>query len=100
MKKLFQSILALTTSMAMAHDANVIPFQGQLANQAGQPLSPTNAVTVVFRLYRAPVGGVAIWEESQPNISVSAGRFGALLGSRTELPGPTNFNATLYLGIT
>src|SRR6266542_4042460 len=94
-------ILSLVLSFGVfAQEANVIPVQGQLANQAGQPLSPSNAVTVVFRLYRVPIGGVAIWEESQPNISVNAGRFSVLLGSRTELPGTTNFNATLYLGIT
>lgn len=83
-----------------AQDANVIPFQGQLANQAGQPLSPTNAVTLVIRLYNAPVGGMAIWEESQPGVSVNAGRFSVLLGSRTMLPAQSYFNSTLYLGIT
>jgi microcystin-dependent protein len=99
--KNFVLILGFVCCAAVAaQDSSVIPFQGQLADQAGQPLSPTNAVTVVFRLYRVPVGGVAIWEESQPNISVIAGRFSVILGSRTELPGPTNFNATLYLGIT
>jgi len=79
---------------------DVIPFQGQLANQSGQPLSPTNAVTLVLRLYQVPVGGVAIWEEAQPNISVNAGRFGVLLGSRQALPDKSYFNATLYLGVT
>ena len=80
--------------------ANVIPFQGQLANQAGQPLSPTNPSTLVFRLYRQAVGGIAIWEESQPNLSISAGRFSVLLGSRTELPAAPNFNTTFCLSIT
>src|SRR5882724_4489262 len=93
--------LTILAGILRAQDSgNLIPFQGQLANQTGQPLSPSNAVTLVFRLYRAPVGGVAIWEESQPNISVNGGRFSVLLGSRTELPSPTNFNATLYLGLT
>jgi hypothetical protein len=96
--------LLLCCGLALSHayaqiSGNVIPFQGQLANQAGQPLSPTNAVTLVFRLYQVPVGGTAIWEESQPNISVNAGRFSVLLGSRTQLPASTYFNATLYLGI-
>ncbi len=79
---------------------NVIPFQGQLANQSGQPLSQPSPGTLVFRLYRQAVGGGALWEESQPNISVNAGRFSVLLGSRTELPDAPNFNTTLYLGIT
>jgi hypothetical protein len=92
--------MATVCGLHAQDSANVIPFQGQLANQAGQPLSPTNAVTLVFRLYQVPVGGVAIWEESQPNISVNAGRFSVLLGSRTLLPAQTYFNSTLYLGIT
>src|SRR5437868_2518188 len=89
--------LALLPAISNLHaqdSANVIPFQGQLANQAGQPLTPTNAVTLIFRLYQAPVGGVAIWEESQPNISVNGGRFSVLLGSRTQLPAQSYFNST------
>ena len=97
---LFLVFFVLFRGHALAQDANVIPFQGQLANQAGQPLSPTNAVTLVFRLYQVPVGGVAIWEESQPSVSVNAGRFSVLLGSRTQLPVVTCFTNTLYLGIT
>src|SRR6266498_4040482 len=96
----FKVLPLLLCVSAFSQDANVIPFQAQLANQTGQLLSPSNAVTVVFRLYRVPVGGVAIWEESQPNISVNAGRFSVLLGSRAALPARTNFNNTLYLGLT
>ena len=95
------ALLALLGGHTIAQDtANVIPFQGQLANQAGQALTPTNAVMLVFRIYQQPVGGAAIWAESQPNISVNAGRFSVLLGSRTQLPGTSYFNSTLYLGIT
>jgi len=93
-------LVALFCGPSQAQEANVLPFQGQLANQAGQPLSPTNSVTLIFRLYTAPVAGTAIWEESQSNISVNAGRFSVLLGSRTQLPPPSYFSATLYLGIT
>jgi microcystin-dependent protein len=100
MKKLIFALGLVISASANAQDSKVIPFQGQLADQAGQSLSPSTAATIVFRLYRVPVGGVAIWEESQPNISINAARFSVLLGSRTELPGPTNFNATLYLGLT
>jgi hypothetical protein len=88
------------TSGPAQNAGNVIPFQGQLANQTGQPLSPNNPVTLVFRFYQAPVGGAAIWEEAQPNVSVSAGRFSVLLGSRAALPDQSYFQGTLYLGIT
>ena len=102
MKSVYVMLLVTARCISVfAQDTgNVIPFQGQLANQSGQPLSPTTPNTLVFRLYRQAVGGIAIWEESQPNISVNAGRFSVLLGSRTELPAAPNFNATLYLGIT
>src|SRR5215212_5056482 len=100
MKAFITSLSLLICTVACGHDANVIPFQGQLANQAGQPITSSVPTTIVFRLYRVPVGGVAMWEESQPNISVNAGRFSVLLGSRTDLPALTNFNATLYLGLT
>lgn len=90
----------VASAVAVRSQDAVIPFQDQLANQAGQPLSPTNAVTLVFRVYSAPVGGMAIWEESQPGLSVNAGRFSVLLGSRTMLPAQSYFNSTLYLGIT
>src|SRR5438046_3186480 len=53
-----------------------------------------------FRLYLVPVGGVAICEESQSDICVKAACFSVLLSSRAQLPGPTNSNATLYLGLT
>lgn len=97
----FMLLYFLAAGIAVGQDSgNVIPFQGQLANQTGVPLSLTNVTTLVFRLYRVPVAGVAIWEESQPALSVNAGRFSVLLGSRTELPANTNFNSTLYLGIT
>ena len=98
--QLFIALFALCVGNCLAQDANVIPFQGQLANQAGQVVSPTNSVTLVFRIYTAPVGGIALWEESQPNISVNAGRFSVLLGSRTMLPAASFSNTTLYLGIT
>ena len=98
--QLFIALFALCVGHCLAQDANVIPFQGQLANQVGQVITPTNSFTLLFRLYTAPVGGIALWEESQPNISVNAGRFSVLLGSRTMLPAASIFNTTLYLGIT
>lgn len=97
---LFGSILVIADLASAQDSGNVIPFQGQLANQAGQSLTNVSSATLVFRLYQTPVGGVAIWEEAQPNISVNAGRFGVLLGSRQALPDTSYFNSTLYLGIT
>src|ERR1041385_5574282 len=93
---LFILLFAHCLALRGQNSGNVIPFQGQLANQAGQPLTNVSSETLVFRLYQTPVGGVAIWEEPQPNISVNAGRFGVLLGSRQALPDKSYFNGTLY----
>jgi microcystin-dependent protein len=100
MKTYFTILLALSSVAASADESLVIPYQGQLADQSGQPLTPGSPVTILFRLYQTPVGGVAMWEEPQPSISVNAGRFSVLLGSRNALPAYTNFNNTLYLGLT
>ena len=81
------AFLALLCSHSLAQDtAKVISFQGQLANQAGQVLAPTNGRRAAFLSLPQTVGGVAILEESKPNISVDAGRFSVLLGSRMQLP--------------
>ncbi len=95
------AVLAMSSLLARAQmSPAVIPFQGQLASQSGEPLSPAQPVTLVFRLYENPVGGVALWEESQPNIVVIGGRFNVLLGSRTPFSDLKIFNRTIYLGIT
>ncbi len=70
------------TGTVAQESGNVIPFQGQLANQAGQPLSPTSPITFIFRLYRQAGGGISFCEESQPNFSVNAERLGVLPAHR------------------
>lgn len=93
--------LMLTSLRLYAQTSSaVIPFQGQLASQSGEPLSPLHPVTMVFRLYENPVGGVALWEEIQPNIVIIAGRFNALLGSHKPFSDLRMFNRPIYLGIT
>ncbi len=95
------AILMLSSLRLQAQTASaVVPFQGQLASQSGEPISPPKPLTLAFRLYENPVGGVALWEEIQPNIVVIAGRFNALLGSRNPFPDLKIFNRTVYLGIT
>src|SRR4051812_44579643 len=69
-----------------------LPFQGQLTTQSGEPISAAKPLTLVFRLYENPVGGVALWEEVQANILVIAGRFNVLLGSRTPFSDLKVFN--------
>jgi hypothetical protein len=78
----------------------VIPFQGQLAEQSGLPLSTSGTVTMIFRIYDTPTGGTPLWEEAQSNIALSSGRFSVLLGSKTPFSEEIVLNKTVYLGIT
>jgi hypothetical protein len=88
------------SAVVRAQQPALIPFQGQLTDQAGVPLTPTAPLTLTFRIYGTPVGGEVLWDESHPNMAVIAGRFSVLLGLRNALPGPSAFSKTLYLGIT
>ena len=94
---IWMTCLATTPS---AQQGATIPFQGQLTNQAGEPLSPSTPLSLTFRLYKTPVGGAVLWEEVQPNIMVISGRFNVLLGSRVRFPNLEMFKGSVYLGIT
>jgi hypothetical protein len=93
-------LLACSIPTVLASQSPSLPFQGVLTDQGGAPVSITNSVSLVFRLYDQPISGQAIWEEAQPNVSVASGRFSVLLGSRVPLPDAKTFAASLYLGIT
>lgn len=80
MNILLQSIFIVFCTAALAQDGDVIRFRGQVADQADQPPARASPVTIVFWRYQAPVGGAALWEEAQPAIGMSAGRFSVLLG--------------------
>lgn len=79
---------------------SLIPFQGQLTDQQGNPVTPEQPLTLVFRIYKTPTGGVPAWEEAQQNVEVVAGRFTVLLGTLNEFEDLSLFNSTVYLGIT
>ena len=49
-------LLAAFTSRLQAQE-RLLPFQGQMTDQAGAVLTPTTPVTLTFRLYETPVGG-------------------------------------------
>lgn len=85
-----------------AQDSALIPYQGQLADQSGAPVSPEEPITLVFRTYTQPIGGVANWEEAHERVQVVAGRFSALLGARQPFPENVleDFKRTVYLGVT
>lgn len=79
--------------------AAVPPFlteQGRLFDSAGDPVAgPT--VSIVFSVYAADTGGVALWTETQ-SVAVDDGYFSAVLGDATN--GGTALPATLFNGST
>ena len=78
------------------------PYQGRLADSAGNPITAT--VPMIFRLYNASTGGVPLWEElwtGPSSVQVSDGLFNVMLGSLTAIPQSlVGGNSSLWLGIT
>ena len=87
---------------ASAASTGTWPYQGRLADSAGNPITAT--VPMVFRLYSASEGGVPLWEENWagPNsVQVSDGLFNVMLGSLEPISQSlVTGNGSLWLGIT
>ena len=92
--------LLLCSCLHAQNSSAVIPFQGMLTNQNGEPILSAGTLTLVFRIYDSPIGGQPLWEEIQNNIVVVNGRFNALLGSHASLSDLSVFHRTVFLGIT
>lgn len=95
------AVVAGATPVA-AQDSALIPYQGQLADQSGSPVSPAEPITLVFRTYSEPTGGTASWEEAHQAVQVVGGRFSVLLGARQPFAAGVvrDFRGTVYLGVT
>ena len=93
-------VLHLSVSSLAQEQPAVIPYQGQLADQEGKAVNPAAPITLVFRVYSQPVGGIPSWQEAHENISVVGGRFSVLLGAREPFPDLALFRQTVYLGVT
>ena len=101
MNKTITLILAivLTATASFAADSQrLIPFQGRLTNQAGEPYTE-GRYTIIFNLYDAPVGGTALWTERHESVGLINGMVNVFLGSIVDLSGQ-DFTKTRYLGIT
>jgi hypothetical protein len=88
---------------ATATSTGTWPYQGRLANSAGEPI--TNTISMIFRLYAAAGSGATpLWEEqwTGPNsVQVSDGLFNVMLGSLTPIPQSlVSENGSLWLGMT
>lgn len=90
---------AVLAASARAQQASrLIPFQGELSNGGGQPL--TGSFALLFAIYDAPSGGTPLWSELHREVSINGGRVNVILGNQNpigELPFGTQ---ALHLGIT
>lgn len=100
-----QSVNALPWSApkALTTSSGTWPYQGRLADSAGNPI--TDTVPMIFRLYNSADGAaVPLWEEqwTGPNsVQVSDGLFNVMLGSVTPISQSiVTDNGNLWLGIT
>ncbi len=72
-----------------------INYQGHLTDINGNPLNGT--YDFIFKLYDSESGGVDVWSETRPDISVVDGLFHIKLGDATPLD--LQFDGELWLGI-
>lgn len=92
------SFAALLSPLKADPSPTLIPFQGRLTDQQGQPYQ-TGQFTVTFNLYDQAIGGTSVWTERHEKVSVINGMINAFLGSiNTTLP-TVDFSTTKYLGI-
>jgi hypothetical protein len=88
-------ILGITT---MADVPRMIQYQGRLTDDTGNPMDTT--VEMTFRIYQDSSGGLILWTETHPTVTVTDGLFTVKLGSLTPI-GKTVFNGDQrWLGIS
>ncbi|MBI5654189.1 hypothetical protein HZC53_00830 [Candidatus Uhrbacteria bacterium] len=85
----------LKPSAVQASIPTTLGYQGRLKNAAGT--AQTGTFSFVFRIYTSSTGGVAVWSETQPAVSVDTGAFAVQLGSATAFPASLDFNQPLFL---
>lgn len=92
-------VLVFTATRTQAAINPQINFQGKLTNTDGTNVT-NGTYSIVFSIYTVSGGGVAVWTETQPAVTVTDGIFRVALGSVTSLPGSVDFNSSsLWLGI-
>src|SRR5262245_9895327 len=88
---------------AAVDNPRLVPFQGRLVDEHG--VARNGVFRVTFRIYDLPTGGLELWSETHPTVSIMNGQLNVLLGSLTSLddPGadkpPITFDQPKFLGI-
>ncbi len=91
-------LLLVLFSYSSAQVPQLINYQGKLTKSTGAPLDTT--ISIVFTIYNAEVGGIALWIETQSTVVVDKGIFNVLLGSTTPVPDSVFDGTIRYLGVT
>jgi alpha-tubulin suppressor-like RCC1 family protein len=86
----------LSGPSALATVPRGLTEQGRLFDQAGSPL--TGTVSVTFTLYDAPVGGNALWTETQA-LALDVGYFSAVIAASPAVPASVWDGSVRYVGI-
>jgi hypothetical protein len=75
-----------------------ISYQGMLYDSSGDPVSGNHNLT--FSLYNDPVGGTAIWQETQSGMQIADGLFSTRLGALTPLDVGLFADSLCWLGVS
>jgi hypothetical protein len=89
--------ILLTAGNAFAVVPDLIPLQGMLQDDEGDPLDESAILT--FRMYDDEVAATAFWTEEQ-SVQVEDGYFSVYLGDTMELPSDYATHASVWLGIS
>ena len=87
----------LSAATAFAEVPHLIRYQGQAVDSNSTPLEGPYNLT--FRLYDAETAGTVVWEEVQPGVQLTEGRFGVLLGQVNPLKGVVDWTQPCWLSI-
>lgn len=88
----------LATLPAFAAPPQTLNYQGYLTNPTGTPTNGT--VQMIFRLYSAASGGVALYTETQLSVAVTNGSFNAVIGTVTPITLPlVPFDVPYWLSV-
>lgn len=96
---LMLALFVIFTVSALAAVPTPISYQGQLNDNAGDPVAD-GAYLIKFSIYDADAGGTELWTSGFQNVTVADGLFDYDLGSAVPLPGDLFEDTTRFLGIT
>lgn len=92
-------VLLLIVAISYAAIPRVISYQGRITNDGtGDPL-PDGLYSVTFRLFADETGGVALWTDNYPTLSIVNGLYAVMLGSNTPFPTAVDFANQYWLEV-